>query len=498
MWKLIASLALCAACARPDPGLRAALPHPAVSEGIVREDVALRAGDGLELYAQRWRGEAPPLGVLVIVHGLKDHSDRYSAMAEAVVRAGYAVYALDLRGHGRSPGPRVTIDRFERYVEDVAGLVEVARGDAPDVPLFVLGHSMGGVITARLVQTRARGDVAGVILSAPAIGLDAPAFQAAAVVAAGGPVAGRLPGFEPPTRQFASRREVTEDMARDPLIHNAKAPVHTAAQLITAMGKVWEQAQRMSVPIVILHGTADRLTAPAASRDFLELAAISDRTLLLYEGAWHDLAHEPAAPRITADVIAWMDARRAGPGAWAPLPARELRGDRVGLMQRTHVRGARIVDGGGTSLDATVGFAAGRTVMVGLALEGRLGLTDPATSGGLAALGLGTRLGTHGWLLLGAGYARREGLNRPLAHGELAIAPRRLPVALHLRGLGTRTSGDVRVETELTLRVPGNRIFWGRGRRGAGLALGVRTVDGPGDRIDGLAITLGLETTGFD
>ena len=493
-WIVAFAFASTAACARPDPGMRAALPHPVVPEGVVRDDVTLVGGDGVQLYAQRWCGTVAPRGVLVVIHGLKDHSDRYSKLAVAAVDAGYAVYALDLRGHGRSPGPRVTIDRFDTFVDDAARLVALARTEVPGVPVFVLGHSMGGVITTRLAERGTEG-LAGIMLSAPAIGLDAPAFQAAAVVALGGPGTGGFPGFEPKTELFSSRAEVIDDMARDPLIHNAKAPVHTPAQLLTAMGQAWDDAARVRVPIHIFHGTGDRLTAPAASRDFLARVGTRDRTLTRYPDAWHDLAHEHVAVQMNADVITWMDARLAGPAASPPIATGRLRGDRLGLVERHHVRGAVIIDPEtGGDLDASLTFAAGRRLMLAAALEGRVALGGPAASAAWGTLGLGTRLGTSGWVVLGGGGGRLGGGWRPIAHAELAFGPRGWPIAVHLRTDGTVLAGNATVETELTARFPGNRTFWGRGRRGAGLTLGVRTVDA----ADAFAVVLGFDSLGFD
>lgn len=503
MAALIAALAavLTAACARPDPGLRASLPHPRSADGVTRADVRLPGSDGMALHAQRWLGDAPARGVLIVVHGLKDHSDRYATFAGALARAGYAVYALDLRGHGRSPGPRVTVHAFDDYVADVAGLVRLAQTEHPGLPTFALGHSMGGVIVTTLIQTR-RPTLAGVILSAPALGLDAPAFQAAGVTGIGAvPGLGALPLFEPPTRDFSSVREVIEEMERDPLIHNAGAPVHTASELIGAMGRAWDHARRVTVPIVILHGTGDRLTAPAASRAFLRRVGTADRTLLLYDGAWHDLAHEPVAPTITTDVQAWMDARLAGPATAPPLPAGRLRGERVGLVERHHLRGGYVFDPeAGGDLDASLTFGIGRRLMLVAALEGRVTLAGASDHVAHGTLGLGTRLGSAGWLALGGGGGWLGSDLVPAVQAQLAFAPPNLPFALHGRVTGFwGDGGDLaldlsRVENEVTIRWPGDRTFWDRGRHGTGITLGLRTFDG----FDGLALLLGFESGGLD
>jgi acylglycerol lipase len=498
---VVLTLGALSACARPDPGLRASLPQPPAGDGVSHAEVALEGTGGLRLYARRWTGSEPARGVLVVVHGLKDHSDRYATFAGALARAGYAVYALDLRGHGRSAGPRVTVDDFDHYVADVARLLAHAQAEHPGLPAFVFGHSMGGVIATTLAQTR-RPALAGVILSAPAIGLDAPAFQAAGVVGIGAtPGLGSLPLFEPNTPDFSSREEVVDEMARDPLIHNAGAPVRTAAELLGAMGRAWDRASRITMPILILHGTADRLTAPAASRDFLRRVATQDRTLLLYDGAWHDLVHEPAAPQITTDVQAWMDAHLTGPATAPALPTGRMLGDRVGLVERHHLRGGYVIDPeAGGDLDASLSFGVGRALMLLAALEGRVALAGPSNHAAYGTLGLGTRLGGAGWIALGGGGGWLGGDLVPAAQTQLVLAPQALPLALHARVTGFwADGGDLalglsRVESELTLRWPGDRTFWGRGRHGTGLTLGARTFDG----TDGLTILLGFEAGGHD
>lgn len=320
---LVACLAL-AACAKPHLGVRADTPPPppATSAGT------FEGAGGTRLYERAWRPDGEPRGVLVVMHGLRDHGDRYAEVAETLVARGYAVHAFDLRGHGRSAGRRVTIGSFDEYVEDLDRFVARVREREPGRPLFVFGHSMGGAIVALWTATR-RPDVAGVVLSAPALRIDAPPLQAAAtpVLAALAPELGAL---APDNRHFSSDPAIERAMGADPLIHQPPGPVHTARGLLGAIERIWASTDRLTAPLLLLHGTADRLTAPAGSRDLYVRAAATDKTLRLYEGAAHDLVHEPARARIVADLVAWMDERTGGPPAAfgdAPVP-RRLRGDR--------------------------------------------------------------------------------------------------------------------------------------------------------------------------
>jgi alpha-beta hydrolase superfamily lysophospholipase len=137
---------------------------------------------GVELFVQWWRPAWPAHGVVIVQHGLKDHGTRYAAFAERLVTAGYAVYAMDLRGHGRSGGRRVTVDSFDEYLDDFDAWVRRVKDNEPGRPMFLFGHSMGGVIVTLAAMDR-QANVAGIITSAPALEVDVPP-----IVLAGGDV----------------------------------------------------------------------------------------------------------------------------------------------------------------------------------------------------------------------------------------------------------------------------------------------------------------------
>jgi alpha-beta hydrolase superfamily lysophospholipase len=479
---------LLVACATPDPGLRADLPHPPTGAGVARSDLTMTGSDGVALFAQKWLPPQSVRGVLVLVHGLKDHSDRYSGLVAKLEDAGFAVYALDLRGHGRSAGARVTVAHFDEYVDDVARLVELAQQEQPGAPVFVFGHSMGGAIVTTYAETR-HPKINGVILSAPAIGLDAPAFEAGFIGGLGEvPLLDRLPLFQPKSKLFSQEADVVDGMNGDPLIWNHGAPVHTPAELIGAIGRVWDRASQLEVPIVILHGTADRLTAPAASRDFLARVGTSDHTLNLYPGQWHDLVHEPMRDQVANDVLAWMEARLTGPSTSPPLQTERLGGDHVGTAGRLAIAGAYTTAPKSGGAQMSVSFALGRLAMIGVDGEGRIG----KSAAGWGLLTIGTRFGRWGWVTagFGGGYLAVAAL---IAQADVELAPPGVPLALHLRATDSRGSDAVRGELEGDLRWPGDRTFWGRGRRGAGLTVGARY---DASRI--LTILAGIEVTGFD
>src|SRR5262249_40153531 len=144
-------------------------PQPPAPADIDRADLTFLGRDGLSLYAQRWRPRAgDPRAVVVIHHGLADHSDRYAPFAERLVHAGYAVWALDMRGHGRSAGARFQIDRIDDLLDDLDAFLALVRENEPDRPIVLYGHSIGGLATA-LYAIERHPSVAGVVLAAPGI-----------------------------------------------------------------------------------------------------------------------------------------------------------------------------------------------------------------------------------------------------------------------------------------------------------------------------------------
>ena len=212
---------LLASCASaPDPGPRAALPHPQLGGDLQRGDELWTGSGGVQLYAQWVRPTGEPRAVLVVHHGLKDHSDRYLPFAEKLAAAGVAFYAYDMRGHGRSAGPRATLPSATALVDDLEAFVARVRAREPGRPLFVLGHSVGGLVTA-LYTVERHPDVAGVILLAPAIFVDdTPAkIPLLRTIAA---VLPRAPLLDNPARRFSRDDAVVASMEADPLIDRAR------------------------------------------------------------------------------------------------------------------------------------------------------------------------------------------------------------------------------------------------------------------------------------
>ena len=261
---------------------------------------------GLDLYAQAWLPDDHVRSVVVVAHGLGEHSGRYAGLAEALVGAGHAVYALDHRGHGRSPGARANIDRFEHLVSDYGAFAGRAARQHPDAPVFLLGHSMGGAV-AFSTALRLPGAIRGVVLSAPAL--------AAAETASGTRklLARVLSTVAPNTgvwRIDASRvsrdpKTVQAYMA-DPLVHHGAVPARTVVELLDAMGGFLFQAPKLRLPTLVLHGTRDALVPVEATRPVYQALDAQRRTIKYYEGLFHEVFNEPERAQVIADLLHWL------------------------------------------------------------------------------------------------------------------------------------------------------------------------------------------------
>jgi alpha-beta hydrolase superfamily lysophospholipase len=259
--------------------------------------------------------------VLIIMHGLKDHADRYAAMAERLVGEGYAVYAFDLRGHGDSEGSRVWVDRFDDYVNDLARFVERVRTQERDTPVFLFGHSMGGAIST-LYSMRPEAKVRGLILSAPALkpSKDVSGFTQW-VTRFFSAVTPSLAVLNPKDELFCRDPAVVAEMKVDPLIYHSGGPARTAGELLGAMYRIEREAADLHVPLLALHGSGDELTSPEGSARLVLLASSSDKTLKLYPLLVHDLVHEPERAQVIDDIVAWMNARSSPTGTHAAKPS---------------------------------------------------------------------------------------------------------------------------------------------------------------------------------
>jgi acylglycerol lipase len=289
------------------------------------------ARDGLRLYEQWWLPEEDARAVVVVVHGINEHGGRYARLADDLNRRGYAVCAMDLRGHGRSDGQRAWIGAFDEYLDDLDVLLGRVAARQPGKPVFLFGHSMGGAVVALSCIRREVGQVADLSATSedpvprtgwqPVLPIRGLVLSAPAVLVAGGvfPVLRRLASFAsvvwPTLRltrmgcRFISRDPaVVEAFRNDPLVFHGRFPVRTGAEILRAAKRIQVHAGELRLPLLVLHGTRDFVTDPRGSRLLCARAGAADRTLHLYEGLYHEILSEPEREKVLADLLAWLDA----------------------------------------------------------------------------------------------------------------------------------------------------------------------------------------------
>jgi acylglycerol lipase len=281
------------------------MPSPG-STAAAHEETFASAG-GLRIFFRAWRPSALARAVVVIVPGFNAHSGYYTWAAGQFVADGLAVYALDLRGRGRSDGERFYVDTFDDYVADVARFVALAKSRESTAPVFLLGHSAGGVV-ASLFAVDHQAQLAGLICESFAYQVPAPDF-ALAVFKGLSHVAPHAHILHLRNEEFSRDPQAVAAMYADPLIDHETQPTRTVAAMVRADERLKDAFPQITLPLLILHGTADKATRPAGSQFFYDTAGSSDKTLKLYEGGVHDLLNDLDKEAVAADITRWIDER---------------------------------------------------------------------------------------------------------------------------------------------------------------------------------------------
>jgi acylglycerol lipase len=267
------------------------------------------ARDGLSLYYQAWRPDGNPKAVLLVVHGWAEHSGRYSNLVNYFVPRGYALWALDHRGHGRSGGKRGYVNRFSDYVDDVEPFFDLVRGGHGGIPVFLVGHSLGGTI-AVAYALRHQDDLAGLVVSGASLMLGSSLSSALVPFA-------RILSLLVPKLGISSLdasaisqdRAVVDAYVNDPLVFRGKITCRFGAEVLLTQRALSARMPELRLPLLIMHGGADRLSATAGSRMLYEKASSTDKTLKIYDGFHHEIFNEPGRDQVLADMEAWLSAR---------------------------------------------------------------------------------------------------------------------------------------------------------------------------------------------
>jgi len=282
-----------------NPSLSPAAIKPARTEEFI-------AGGERQLFVRSWRPTEAPRAVVAIVPGFSSHSGHYQWAAAQLTRNGYAVYAVDLRGRGKSSGPRFHVESFDDYLADVDTLLALARSREPALPVFLLGHSAGGVVATAYALEHQR-ELAGLICESYALEVPAPA----AVLGAVKWISRYLPRIRVlrlPNREFSRDPEVVAALDADPLIAGESQTALTVAQMLAGIARLKRGFATITLPVLIMHGSADKVTLPKGSELFHAQAGSADNTLRLYPGHYHDLFSDRDHEVPMGDLLQWLSA----------------------------------------------------------------------------------------------------------------------------------------------------------------------------------------------
>jgi alpha-beta hydrolase superfamily lysophospholipase len=271
-------------------------------------ETELEGVGGIGLFSQSWLPDTPPRAVVVIAHGAGEHSGRYAHVAARLVDEGYAVYALDHRGHGRSAGHRAVIDRMDNAVEDLDRLVTTAASEQPGVPIFLVGHSMGGTIALRYAIAH-QDRLTGLILSAPLAALEAASPVTRLIARLLSALTPRLGLFAVDPELVSRDPAVVKAYADDPLVHHGRIPARTIAELAAAVQSLPNTVGSITLPTLIMYGSGDHLAPPAGSMMLNDRIGAADTTLKTYDGLYHEILNEPERDAVMDDMCSWLRAR---------------------------------------------------------------------------------------------------------------------------------------------------------------------------------------------
>lgn len=263
------------------------------------------------LYYRHWPALANTKAVVLLVHGLGEHSQRYDHLAAHLNKADYALSSMDLPGHGKSDGARGHIETFDVFENAVLGLYRKTVKENPGKPIFLLGHSMGGLIATKFLLNH-QDKFKGAMLSGAAIQSpqEPPAWQVGLIKLIA-KLLPKTPMLALDGSGVSRDPKVVENYMADPLVSKAKLSAQFLVSMTNAMQDCKDHASKISLPLMIMHGSADVMTAPEGSQLLHDSITSNDKQITLYDGLFHEIFNEPEAESIFSEMVAWMDDRAA-------------------------------------------------------------------------------------------------------------------------------------------------------------------------------------------
>ncbi|KAM6592368.1 hypothetical protein CsatA_000071 [Cannabis sativa] len=281
---------------------------------LVRDFSLFVTARGDTVFTQSW---APPSsvkirGLVIILHGLNEHSGRYSDFAKQLNSYGYKVYGMDWIGHGGSDGLHAYVPSLDYAVSDTKSFIEKVVAENHGLPCFCFGHSTGGAILLKaMLDPKVEANVAGLVLTSPAVGVQ-PSHPIFAILAP-------IVSFLLPRYQVSAANkkgtpvsrdpEALEAKYSDPLVYTGSIRVRTGYEILKITSYLQQNLNKLRVPFLVLHGKADTITDPEASKKLYEEASSVDKEIKLFDGLLHDLLFEPERQEIMEDIIEWLNQR---------------------------------------------------------------------------------------------------------------------------------------------------------------------------------------------
>jgi acylglycerol lipase len=262
---------------------------------------------GVELFWQGWLPVGDPRGVVLLCHGLGEHSGRYGTVVAALVPDGWAVYGVDHRGHGRSGGRRAHLRRYADWLADFDAFRRVVVARHPGLPVFLLGHSMGGQIALAYALDH-EADLAGLVLSAPALANNTVPKAAVGVLRAVGKVVPTLRPAGIDASKISKDPAVYAAYQADPLVHHGRPTLGLSSALVGQFGVLPERARDLRLPVLMQHGALDAIVDPSGFRRMEAACGSPDLTVRWYEGLWHEIYNEPERATPLGDLRDWLAA----------------------------------------------------------------------------------------------------------------------------------------------------------------------------------------------
>jgi acylglycerol lipase len=265
-----------------------------------------QSGDGLRIHYRSSQPTGTPKAVVVINHGVNSHSGRYLWTLEQFAKSGFAAYAIDMRGRGKSEGKRLTIKDAAEHTGDLHQLIGIAKGENPGLPLFLLGHSAGGVVSCTYALDH-QDELAGFICESFAYRVPAPGPVLWLVKNVLGPLFPGVPVLKNDLSYFSRDPAAVAVLKADPLINDEAQPAGTVAALLRATDRMRREFPTITIPLLIVHGTSDKITMHQGSEEFFSRAGSKDKQLKLYEGHYHDLLDDYGKEEVFAELRSWIE-----------------------------------------------------------------------------------------------------------------------------------------------------------------------------------------------